>query len=75
MRRLGFPAATQPRIVPEVQRMDYEMRVVIRHRRAWSAMKQAERAEVLLASAAKLDEYAAQMREEAEMLTGDRGES
>ena len=53
--------------------MDYEMRVVIRHRRAWSAMGRAERAEVLQASAAKLDEYAAQMREEAELLSSERG--
>ena len=46
---------------------DYGFRLVIRQRRNWSKLDAESRANILLARATVLDEYARQMREEADL--------
>lgn len=59
---------TQPRVISEAKRGDYAMQFILRHRRAWQAMKADERAAVLRAGAEELEKFVAQMREEADLL-------
>lgn len=72
MLSFGFQSA-RPRVIPETKRSDYSMEFVLRHRRAWPAMKADERAAVLRDGAEELEKFVAQMREEADMLSGERG--
>lgn len=55
----------------EAVRDDYViLRLTIRSRRDWRTVKPADRYEILLQVAEVLDEYAAQIREEAEEIEG-----
>ena len=61
---------TKPRITAEATRGDYEVFALkLRVRRNWQKMSLDERYAALLEGAEKLDVYAQQMREEAEMLS------
>lgn len=57
-----------PEIAPEVRRDDYSMTFILRVRRSWPKMTAEARQAALLAGADQLEEYARQMREEAEEL-------
>ena len=46
---------------------DYGFRLVIRQRRSWEKLDAESRANILLARATVLEEYARQMREEADL--------
>lgn len=59
--------STKPRITAEVTRGDYDITLKLRVRRNWQKMTLDERRAALLAGAEHLDEYARQMREEAEI--------
>jgi hypothetical protein len=63
---LDLSVPTKPRITAEVTRGDYDITLKLRVRRSWQKMTLDERRMVLLAGAEHLDEYARQMREEAE---------
>lgn len=61
---------TKPRITAEATRGDYEVIALkLRVRRNWQKMSVDERHEALLESAAQLETYAQQMRDEAELLS------
>lgn len=61
---------TKPRITADVTRGDYEIIALkLRVRRNWQKMSLDERHAALLESAAWLDLYAQQMRDEAEILS------
>lgn len=53
-------------VVAEANRSDYAMVFTLRHRKTFSAMSVDERVQVLTAGAEALDEYARQMRTEAQ---------
>lgn len=61
---------SKSQIIPEVRREEYAMHFVLRVRRAWNRMPAEERREALLAGADQLEEYARQMRSEAEEIAG-----
>lgn len=65
---MNTPVATKrfPPVTIEVLRLDYTMTFKLRHRRTFAKMSPAERATVLTAGATALEEYAQQMRVEAQ---------
>lgn len=62
---------TKPAIVTELNRDEYAMRFVIRHRKNWRKMEPEQRATVLLAAAAQMEAWAGQMRDEARESTSE----
>lgn len=60
-----------PSIVTELNRDEYAMRFVIRHRKDWRKMEPLQRATVLLAAAAQMEAWAGQMRDEAGETTSE----
>lgn len=60
---------TDPPITIEAARDLYSMRFVIRHRRPTNKLQPEQMATILRASADQLEDWAAQMREEASTLT------
>lgn len=65
MINLHKPTQTDPPIVPEVRRDDYQINVILRHRRNWRKLTPEQRSVILLAGAEQLESFAQQMREEA----------
>ena len=63
-----FEVPTKPRITPDVHRENYAMFFILRHRRNWEKMSVEERCAVLTEGATLLQEYAAQMLSEIELL-------
>lgn len=68
MPKLPVPTAVKPRVIGEARREDYALHFILRVRRAWNSMSPTDRHDALLAGAEQLEDYARQMRSEAEEL-------
>lgn len=55
----------KPSLITEMARDEYAMRFVIRNRKSWRKLRPEQRSTILLAAAAQMETWAAQMREEA----------
>lgn len=63
-----FETPTKPRITVEARRDEYAATFKLRNRRSWDKMSPEERVAVLRQGATALEEYASQMRDEAEQM-------